>query len=143
MKAENGNKVKVNYTLKINNEVVETSVGSLPLEFTIGEKKMITGFEKGLVDMTIGESKTINIPSDEAYGPRKEDRIFEFDKSKAPESFDPQIGQQVQMHRPDGKNFAVTVLGRTDKGYSMDANHPLAGKDLTFDIELLEIDKLK
>jgi len=144
MKAESGDKVKVDYTLKINNdEVVETSVGKMPLEFTIGEKCMIPEFEQGIVGMNIGESKTINIPSAEAYGPRQEKLIFEFDRSRAPESFEPQIGQQIQMHRPDGKTFYATVISTTEKGYNMDANHPLADKDLVFDLKLLEIEKLK
>ena len=142
MKAKNGDRVKVNYTLKINkDEVVETSAGTVPLEFTVGEKSMIPGFEQGIIGMAIGESKTINVPSAEAYGPRKEDLQFNFDRSKAPESFEPQIGQQVQMHRADGKPCLVTVIGTTEKGYTMDANHPLADKDLIFDLELIEINK--
>ncbi len=143
MKAENGDKVKVDYTLKINkDEVVETSVGKVPLEFTIGEKSMIPGFEQGIIGMMIGELKTINIPSAEAYGPRQEKLVFEFDRSNAPESFEPQIGQQVQMHRPDGKTFFANVISTTEKGYNMDANHPLADKELVFDLILIEINKL-
>ena len=140
MNAKDGDRVKVDYTLKINeDEVVETSVGKIPLEFTLGEKSLIPGFEKGVIGMSIGESKTIKVPCTEAYGPRKEELLFEFDKSRAPQSFDPQIGQQIQMHRADGKAFSVTVIGKTEKGYHMDGNHPLAGKDLIFDLKLLEI----
>ncbi len=142
MKVENGSKVKVNYTLKINtDEIVETTVGNMPLEFTIGDKRMLSGFEQGVIGMAIGESKTISIPSAEAYGPREEHLVFEFDRSKAPQDFDPQIGKQVQMHRSDGKAIVATVIDTTEKGFKMDRNHPLAGKDLVFDLELLEIIK--
>ncbi len=140
MKAKKEDKVKVHYTLKLgNDEVVESSVGVKPLEFTIGEGKMIPGFENGIIGMASGASKTINIPSKEAYGLHDEKKVFEFDKSRMPKDFEPQIGQTVQLHRPDGKSFAVTILDITEKGFKMDANHPLAGKDLTFDLELVEI----
>lgn len=140
MKAKDGDGVKVNYTLKIRtDEVVETSVDRGPLVFTLGEKQMIPGFENGILEMEPGETKTLHIPAPEAYGPRDERLVFEFDRSKAPESFDPCIGQRLQMNRPDGQTFAVTVIKRTEKGFMMDANHPLAGEDLTFDLELLEI----
>lgn len=140
MKAKKEDKVKVHYTLKLgNDEVVESSVGVKPLEFTIGEGKMIPGFENGIIGMTSGQSKTINIPSGKAYGPHDEKKVFEFDKSRMPKGFEPQIGQTVQLHRPDGKPFPVTVIGFTEKGFKMDANHPLAGKDLTFDLELVKI----
>ena len=132
MKAENGDKVKVDYTLKINkDEVVETSVGKIPLEFTIGEKSMIPGFEQGIIGMMIGESKTINIPSAEAYGPRQEKLVFEFDRSNAPESFEPQIGQQVQMHRPDGKTFFANVISTTEKDITWTQITPLPTKTLS------------
>lgn len=142
MKAKDGDTVKVNYTLRIHDDqVVESSQGTAPLEFTMGGKKMTPGFEKGVIGMEPGESKSLHIPSADAYGPRDERLVFEFDRSRAPESFDPTIGQQLQMHRPDGKAFMVTVVSKTEKGYTMDANHPLAGKDLIIDLELLEIKK--
>lgn len=140
MKAKNGDKVKVHYTLKLDDgEVVESSVGSLPLEFTLGEGKMMPGFENGIIGMTTGEKKTIKVPAEQAYGSRNEMMVFEFPKSRCPEGFDPQIGQQVQMFRPDGKSFVVTVIGTTEGDFTMDANHPFAGKDLTFDLELVEV----
>jgi peptidylprolyl isomerase len=140
MKANNGDRVKVNYTLKIRTgEVVETTSDSNPLEFTLGEKKMIPGFEQSVLGMEPGESRSISIPAAEAYGLRDERLIFEFDRNRAPESFDPCIGQQIRMNRPDGGSFVVTVMKRTEKGFMMDANHPLAGEDLTFDLQLVEI----
>ena len=142
MAASKGDKVKVHYTLKdINGEVVESSINSSPIEFTIGEGNIIPGFEKNVVGMEPKDRKTIKILPEEAYGSHDEKMIFEFDKKNAPGDFDPQIGQTIQMHRPDGKAFTVTVVSRTEKGYMMDANHPLAGKELLFDLELVEIVK--
>lgn len=140
MIAKSGDKVKVHYTLKdINNEVLESSRDTQPLEFTLGDKHVIPGFDNGVTGMKVGEAKTVHIPFAEAYGPRKEEMIFEFDKSKAPEQFDPTIGQTVKLHRADGMPVMATVIGKTVNGFTMDSNHPLAGKDLTFDLELIEI----
>ena len=142
MPAKKGDKVKVHYTLKdINGNIVESSVNSIPIEFTIGEGKVIQGFEKNILGMESHDTKTVTIPPEDAYGTRDEKKVFEFDKKNAPGDFEPQIGQSIQMHRPDGKSFVVTVLSRTDKGFRMDANHPLSGKELIFDLELVEIVK--
>jgi peptidylprolyl isomerase len=142
MAANKGDKVKVHYTLKdANGEVVESSFKASPIEFTIGEGNVIPGFEKNVLDMKPSDRKSITIPPEEAYGMRDEKMIFEFAKKNAPGDFDPQIGQSIQMHRPDGKSFTVTVMSRTENGFMMDANHPLAGKELLFDLELVEIVK--
>ncbi|GAB4537915.1 MAG: peptidylprolyl isomerase [Thermodesulfovibrionia bacterium] len=139
MKAKVGDRVRVHYTLKIDDEVFESSVGAKPIEFVIGDGEMIPGFEEGVIDMSPGETKTICILAEDAYGEHDENKVFEFDRRRAPEGFEPEIGQIVQMYRPDGKSFMVTVVDITDNYFRMDANHPLAGKDLTFDIELVEI----
>ncbi len=142
MKAKSGDAVKVHYTLKdIKGNEVESSLKKAPIEFTIGEGKPIPGFDKGVTGMTVNEKKTITIPPEDAYGPHDKNRVFEYNKKNAPADFDPQIGQSIQMHRPDGKALVVTVLEKTEKGYMMDANHPLAGKELIFDLELVEIVK--
>ncbi|MBI4682891.1 MAG: FKBP-type peptidyl-prolyl cis-trans isomerase [Nitrospirae bacterium] len=142
MPAKTGDKVKVHYTLKDSNgEVVESSLNTLPIEFTIGEGNVISGFEKNILGMELKDTKTVKIPPEDAYGLHDEKKVFEFLKKNAPENFDPRIGHTIQMHRPDGKAVVVTVLSRTEKGYMMDANHPLAGKELTFDLELVEIVK--
>ncbi len=142
MPAKKGDKVKVHYTLKdINGKVVESSVNTHPIEFIIGEGKVIPGFEKNMIGMKPGDARTVTIPPEDAYGPRDEKKVFEFDKNNAPGDFDPRVGQTLKMHRPDGKSFTVTVLSRTEKGFMMDANHPLAGKELNFDLELVEIVK--
>lgn len=139
MKAKTGDKVKVHYTLRIDDEVFESSVETKPIEFVIGDGGMISGFENGVIDMSPGDTKTIHIPADEAYGQHDEEKVFDFDRSRAPQGFEPEVGQIVQMYRPDGKSFIVTVVDITDEYFKMDANHPLAGKDLTFDLELVEI----
>ena len=140
MEVKNGDMVKVHYTLKAETgETIESSAGSAPLEFTLGEGKMIPGFEKGVIGMRQGESKTITVPSEEAYGLREERKIFEFSREKAPTVFDPNIGQTVRMHALDGSSFMVTIVDITEKAFIMDANHPLSGKNLVFDLELVEI----
>jgi peptidylprolyl isomerase len=142
MKARAGDKVKVHYTLKdAKGQIVESSQDSQPIEFTIGEGKVIAGFDKGVTGMTPEEKKTVVISPEDGYGPRDEKKVFEFESKNAPDNFDPQVGQSIQMHRPDGKTVVVTVVGKTAKGFMMDANHPLAGKELTFDLELVEIIK--
>jgi len=140
MQAKKGDRVKVHYTLKDSNgEVVESSRDTVPIEFIVGDSKVIPGFDKGITGMAPNEKKTIKISPEDAYGQHNKDKIFEFGRKNAPGDFDPRIGSTIQMHRPDGKAVVVAVLGKTETGYTMDANHPLAGKELTFDLELLEI----
>lgn len=140
MEAKKGDKVKVHYTVKESSgEVIESSDESMPIEFTIGEGNVIPGFENGIIGMKVNDTKTIDVPCDEAYGQRDEKKTFEFPKKSAPQDFDPRIGDMVQLHRPDGKSFAVKVLDKSDTGFQMDANHPLAGKDLIFDLKLIDI----
>ena len=142
MQAKQGDRIKVHYTLKdANGKVIESSKESAPIEFTIGEGKVIPGFEKGIAGMKPNESKTIAISPEDAYGLRDEKKVFEFEKKNAPEDFDPRVGDTVIMHRPDGKSIPVTIVSITEKGFLMDANHPLAGKELTFELELVEIVK--
>ena len=142
MQAKAGDKVKVHYTLKdAKGQIVESSHDSQPIEFIIGKGTVIAGFDKSIAGMSSKEKKTVVIPPEDGYGPRDETKVFEFDRNNAPGDFDPQMGQSIQMHRPDGKTVVVTVVGKTTKGFIMDANHPLAGKELTFDLELVEIIK--
>lgn len=140
MQVKNGDKVKVHYALKLeDNREIESSKNSLPMEFTIGKGQMIKGFEDEVIGMKVGETKTVKVSEKEAYGPRQDKKVFEFPKEKVPPGFDPVIGQIVQLNAPDGTAFPVTVVAATENGYTMDANHPLAGNDLMFDIELMEI----
>ncbi len=138
--AKLGDKVKVHYAGKLENGFVfDSSKDRSPLEFTLGEKKVIPGFEDAVIGMTIGESKTIEIPANQAYGPYRKELVLEVEKTKLPENIKPEIGQQLQLKQPDDQVVIVTIIGLTDTHVTLDANHPLAGKDLTFDIELVGI----
>ena len=138
--AKNGDTVKVNYTGTLEDGTVfDTSTGREPLQFVIGDGQIIPGFEQGVIGMSIGEAKTINIPSDNAYGPHLEDRILVVNQDQIPKHLDLEIGQQVQIPQTDGSKVQFIVTGVSETNVTLDANHPLSGKDLTFEIELTEI----
>ena len=138
--AKNGNIVQVNYTGKLaDGTVFDTSVGLKPLEFTLGAGQMIPGFEKAVLGMKIGEKKTVTIPAKDAYGPRRNDLIQEIGREKLPSGLTPEVGLQLQVKRADGGISIVTITNVSDTTVMIDANHPLAGKDLTFEIELVKI----
>ena len=138
--AKPGDTVKVHYTGKLEDGTVfDTSTDRDPLQFTIGERKIIPGFEQAVVGMNPGESKTIKVPMDEAYGPHREEMVMVVDRNQLPVDLIPEVGQQLQSRQPDGQTMVVTVIGVSESSVTVDANHPLAGKDLTFDIQLVEI----
>jgi len=138
--AKHGDTVKVHYTGRLNEEAIfDSSEGREPLEFKIGGKQVIPGFENAVIGMSIDESKTFTIPSEEAYGPYREDMVIDVPHSQFPPNIQPQIGQQLNLKQDDGEIITVTVSHISESGISLDANHPLAGKDLTFDIKLTEI----
>jgi len=138
--AKNGDTVQVHYTGKLNDGTVfASSYDNEPLKFTVGEKKLIPAFEDTVVGMNPGESRTINIPSAEAYGPRSEDLVVLVDRAQFPENIEPQLGMELEIHQGDGMAVPVMVTEISEWNVTLDANHPLAGKDLTFDIELVEI----
>lgn len=137
---QNGNKVKVHYTGKLTTgETFDSSVDREPLEFTIGAKQMIAGFEKGVIGMTTGEKKTVNIPSDEAYGPVNNELLVEMPYEDQLKQMDVKIGTELPAQLANGNQIMVTVKEIRDTTILVDANHPLAGKDLIFDIEVVEI----
>ena len=138
--AKNGDVVKVHYTGKLNDETVfDSSAGSEPLQFTIGEGQLIPDFEQAVIGMNPGESKTVQIPSERAYGPHHQEMVMEVDRSDFPEDLKPEVNQRLQVRNQEGQVFAVTVTDVAEAKVTLDANHPLAGKDLTFDIQLAEI----
>lgn len=138
--AKQGDTVNVHYTGRLQDGTVfDSSVGRDPLQFTIGEGQLIPGFEKGVVGMNPGETKTVEIPSDEAYGPHHDEMVMVVDKNQMPPDLNPQVGDQLQMRHESGQIVIVTVSDVTDKDITLDANHPLAGKDLIFDLELADI----
>jgi peptidylprolyl isomerase len=138
--AKKGDKVKVHYHGKLTSgETFDSSAGREPLEFEIGSGSVIKGFDDGVSGMKVGEKKTINIPVDEAYGQRSEDMLIEFPKDRFPKDMEIKEGMQLMMSNGTGQNIPVIVVEVKDDDVILDANHPLAGEDLIFDIELVEI----
>jgi len=138
--AKQGDTVKVHYTGKFEDGTVfDSSTDRDPLQFTIGEGQIIPGFEQAVIGMNPGESKTVDVPSEKAYGPHREELVMEVDRAKFPEHIKPEVGQQLQIPQAQGQAIIVTVTNISESSVTLDANHPLAGKDLTFDIELVEI----
>jgi len=138
--AKTGDTVKVHYTGKLDDGTVfDTSVEREPMQFKIGEGQLIQDFEQAVVGMNPGESKTVQIPSDNAYGPHHEEMILVVNRSEFPADMAPQVDQKLQVRQQDGGDFVVTVTDVTESKVTLDGNHPLAGKDLTFDIQLTEI----
>ena len=138
--AKTGDVVKVHYTGKLDDGTVfDSSDGREPLQFTIGEGQLIADFEQAVVGMNPGDSKTVQIATDNAYGPRHEEMVIEIDRKDLPENLDPKVDQKLQVRQNEGQEFVVTVTAVTETSVTLDGNHPLAGKDLTFDIQLSEI----
>lgn len=138
--AKTGDKVKVHYTGKLGNgEIFDSSEGRQPIEFTIGGQQVIPGFENGIIGLTAGDKKTVEIPHTEAYGPHNPENVQKINKSALPPTIDPKVGEQLEGQDEQGRKFVVTVVEVADDEVTLDGNHPLAGKDLTFDLELVEI----
>lgn len=138
--AKKGDKVKVHYTGRLNDgSEFDSSKDREPLEFEIGSQQVIPGFENAVLGLKTGESVTVNIPSDDAYGSRVDEMVLKIEKEKLPPDFNPELGQQFQLPQQNGQNVVVTVTDISDTQIELDANHPLAGKDLTFDIQLVDI----
>ncbi len=141
-KVKDGDTVKVHYTGKLTEDgtVFDSSQEREPLEFTLGEGQLIPGFEEAVIGMEEGDSTTVEIESQDAYGQRREDLELEVSKSDLPDNVDPQVGMQLQMQQQEnGRAIPVQITAVEDDFVKLDANHPLAGKDLTFDIELIEL----
>ncbi|TXD48826.1 peptidylprolyl isomerase [Polaribacter sp. IC073] len=134
------NTVKVNYTGKLSDgQVFDTSEGKEPIEFTLGQGRLIPGFEKGLIDMELNEKKTITIVKEEAYGEVNNDLIQEVKKTELPQDMTPEVGMGLVSKSPDGQEMNLMVVEVRDESIVIDGNHPLAGKDLIFDLEVVEI----
>jgi peptidylprolyl isomerase len=138
--AKTGDTVKVQYTGKLDDgSVFDSSVEREPLEFTIGEGRTIPEFEKAVIGMKPGESKTFQIASENAYGPYRQEMVMVVNKDKLPQGLAPKVDQRLQVQPAQGDPFVVKVIEVTEENVTLDGNHPLAGKDLTFDIELTQI----
>lgn len=132
--------VKVHYTGKLaDGQIFDSSEGKDPIEFTLGEGQLIPGFENGLIDMKLNEKKTINIPKEEAYGEPREELIQEVEKSQLPPEIAPEVGMGLVSKGPDGREMNLLVAEVKENTIVVDGNHPLAGKDLIFDLEVVEI----
>ena len=137
---KSGDVVKVHYTGKLaNGEQFDSSIGKDPLEFTVGAGQMIAGFDAALPGMKVGDKKTINIVAKDGYGETDETAIIEFPKENVPADMKLEIGQQLTLSDQQGQPFPVVVKEVKDDIVILDANHFLAGKELVFDIELVEI----
>jgi FKBP-type peptidyl-prolyl cis-trans isomerase 2 len=137
---KDGDKVKVHYHGKLRSgETFDSSQGREPLEFTVGGGQVIKGFDEGVKGMQVGDKKTVEIAVDDAYGQKSQEMIIEFPKNQFPEDMNPEVGMQLMMNNGSGQQFPVTIVEVKDQSVILDANHPLAGQDLVFDIELVEI----
>lgn len=138
--AQNGNKVQVHYKGSLEDGTVfDESNPEKPLEFQVGSGQVIAGFDKAVEGMATGESKKVTIPAGEAYGDRREELVLNVGRDRIPPDIDVAIGQRLQMERNDGQKVPVMVTEVTDENVTLDANHPLAGKDLTFEITLVQV----
>jgi len=135
-----GDTVRIHYVGKLEDGTIfDTSEGGASLELKLGKGEFILGLEEGLIGMNIGERKTIVMPAAKAYGAHFPERVFEYDRARLEGMNPPQIGQQMQMYRADGHPITATVTGMSESSITLDCNHPLAGKDLTFEVVLEEI----
>jgi FKBP-type peptidyl-prolyl cis-trans isomerase 2 len=135
-----GDKVKVHYHGRLTNgETFDSSQGREPLEFEVGGGMVIKGFDDGVTGMAVGDKKTVNISFDEAYGPRNPDMIIEMPKERFPKDMEIEVGMPLGMSDEQGQQFQVTIAEIQEEIVLLDANHPLAGEDLVFDLELVEI----
>jgi len=138
--AKQGDLVKVRYTGMLDDgSTFDSSDGREPLQFVIGEGMLIPAFEEAIVGMLPGDSRSVHIPADEAYGPYMDELILEVDKNQIPAYLNPEEGMQLQITQDDGSSTVVKVVKLTDEKVFLDANHPLAGRDLNFSIELVDI----
>ena len=138
--AQFGNTVKVHYTVRLDDgTVVDSTKEHGPFTFTIGLGAAIPGFEKEIMGMSAGESKTVKLSVEDGYGPYYRELVKEVDRDKFPADFKFEVGQHLELPGEDGQSALVTVLQVSDKTVILDTNHPLAGKELTIDIELLEV----
>ncbi len=135
-----GDKVRVHYTGKLDDgEVFDSSEGGTPLAFTVGDGQVIPGFDNGVIGMATGDSRTVHIPFVDAYGEHHDDGVMEVPRNEFPDDMELETGSRVQGQQSDGAVVSFTIMSVTDETVTLDANHPLAGKDLTFDLMLVSI----
>lgn len=139
--AKPGTTVAIHYTGTLSDGTqFDSSQGRDPLSFTMGEGQIIPGLEAALSGMSVGEAKTVTIPADQAYGPHQAEAIQSVPRDAVPDHLPVAVGTQLQVQSPDGRTLPVTVTALSDTEVTLDANHPLAGKDLTFAVEVVAVD---
>ncbi len=138
--AKQGDTVKVHYTGQLEDGTVfDSSREREPLQFALGKGEVIPGFEQAVLGMKLGESKTATIPPDQAYGAHRPEIVVTIERGQFPTHLKPKVGEHLEIHQENGENLVVTVTDVAESSVTLDANHPLAGKALTFDIQLVEI----
>lgn len=141
-KAKTGDTVRINYTGRLSDGTeFDSSAGREPLQFTLGAGQVIAGLEAHVTGMEKGTKSTVTIPPEEAYGPRREEAIRTLDRANVPAELDLKVGAQLQARTADGDVLPVTVVDFDEARVKIDTNHPLAGRELVFDVELVEIVK--
>jgi len=139
-KAQNGHTVKVHYTGKLDDgSVFDSSVNREPLEFTLGQGQVIAGFEQAVEGMAPGETKSTTIAPEDGYGPRRDEMLAVVSREHLPDDLDVQVGQRLTLQPKGGERMIVKVAEVSEATVTLDANHELAGKRLTFDLELVEV----
>ena len=135
-----GDTIQVHYhgTLA-DGSIFDSSTGRDPLAFEVGGGMVIEGFDNGVLGMAVGDKRTVEIPAEQAYGPKNDDMVMEFPIDRFPTDMVPEVGQQLNMSNTQGEEFPVVIVEVADEFVLLDANHPLAGKDLIFDLELVSI----
>ena len=138
--AKSGDTVRIHYTGTLSDGTqFDSSAGRDPLEFALGGGQVIPGFDSAVDGMSIGDSKTVTIAADDAYGPRHEQLVQEVPRSALPEDMEPEVGMHLQSQSPDGQVMNLVITEVAESSITLDANHPLSGQELTFAIELVEI----
>jgi peptidylprolyl isomerase len=140
VQAQIGDTVKINFTGKLEDgSVFGSTTNQEPLEFKLGEGQILPGVEKGIEGMNVGESKTIKVPPEQAYGQHRKELVEEVGRDQFPNDVEPKVGQRFNVPQSNGQTAVVRVVNVSESMVTLDANHPLAGKDLTFELELLDI----
>ena len=139
--AQIGNRVRVHYTGRLDDgEVFDSSEGGTPLSFTVGNGQVIPGFENGVIGMAPGDTRTVHILCADAYGEHREDGVLQVPRGEFPPDMPLEVGTSVQGQQSSGQTVNFTIMAVSDETVTLDANHPLAGKDLTFDLTLVSIE---
>lgn len=139
MAAKSGDKVRVHYTGTLEDgQVFDSSRGREPIEFEVGSGEVIPGFDDAVTGLEAGQSRSVTIPAERAYGPHRAENVLTVERTQLPEDIVPEVGQQLQMSQGE-QSFHVTIADVTEEAVVLDGNHPLAGRDLTFELELVEI----